>query len=197
MQVQDQAQHESSALLITGPWTIHHSTHKRAAPPTTAQQGTCLPRGPGRQWPSCYRPIPSSGKTVPKPGPAQVRKALGSISTGLGIPPEGITVTDHDTPNSGIKKPLKVGAMGPQGIQHPTPLTSALPGSQDNIRPPQMALGDASTNISSLGCTPEPKHGGLDSSLSPGLAEMKLSGPRTGSLCAAFTVGHVVGARRG
>lgn len=125
------------------------------------------------------------------------QESIGQHFHGSRDSPRGITVTDHDSPNSGIKKPLKVEAVGPRGIQHPTPLTSALPGSQDNIRPPQMAPGDASTDISSLGCTPEPKHGGLACSPSPGLAETKLSGPRAGSLCAAFTVGRIVGARRG
>lgn len=153
-QVQNQVQQGASALSIPGPPNCSpFSPHNSHYPPLQPSRTHAFQMGQASGWPTCCRPIPSrtipsSGKTMPKPGPAQVRKAMGSISMDPRIPPNGITVTDHNSPNSSIKKPLQVGAMSPQGIQHPAPHTSALLGSRVNIGPPQMALDDARTNIS-------------------------------------------------
>lgn len=58
-------------------------------------------------------PIPSSGKTMPKPGPVQVRKALGSISTVPGFPQKELQSQTMTLQTQASKSPCKWGWWAP------------------------------------------------------------------------------------
>lgn len=147
--VQDQIQHKVSPLSITS----HHSTHERGAAPSTAQQSTRFPNGLAAGLDSCHHPSLALGSWCLGKDRQWVtgKHWAAALPQVVGLP-QMQSVTDHDPPKSGNKKPLQVGGSGPaeNGAPHLPHLCTL---SQKISRPPQMALEKAKPRVSSCGCT--------------------------------------------